>query len=158
MARMRSPLSFFVLLFAVVVAPLAHAQREFFTPDQLDYIQQKWPDAKRTGTGLRYIIQKPGDGISPRPGDSVSVLYVGALLDGTVFDKQLDPAHPLAFRVDRGAVIDGWNQILKLMKLHEKRLVIIPAALAYGSRGRPPAIPRDAVLVFEMELVDVSRE
>lgn len=158
MSRMRSPLTFLVLLVSLCVAPLLRAQREYFTPDELDHIHQTWPGTKRTNTGMRYLIEKPGDGAIPQPGDHVSVLYVGRLFDGTLFDQQQDPEHPFAFRVDRGEVIEGWDQIIKQMKLHEKRLVIIPAALAYGSRGHAPAIPRDAVLVFEMELIGVSHE
>jgi len=155
---MRSSLTFLVLLVSLCAAPLVHAQREYFTPDELDHINKTWPGTKRTGTGMRYIVEQPGDGDMPQSGDRVAVLYVGKLFDGTVFDRREDPTHPFAFRVDRGEVIEGWDQIVKQMKLHEKRLVIIPAALAYGSRGHAPAIPRDAVLVFEMELTGVNRE
>jgi len=78
------------------------------------------------------------------------------LLHGQKFDQQLDPAHPLVFRVGREEVIPGWDQILPMMKLHEKRLVVIPSELGYGSRGHSPSIPRDATLVFEMELVAIN--
>lgn len=154
MTLRRLPLVLFVLL--ACLAPLLHAQRERLTPDEIDYVDKKWPGTKKTSTGIRYLILKHGDGEIPRPGDKVGVLYVGTLLHGEKFDEQLDPAHPLTFRLDRGEVIAGWDQILEVMKLHEKRLVIIPSDLAYGSRGRAPSIPRDATLVFEMELVSVQ--
>lgn len=136
--------------------PLVQAQRERLTPEEIDYVEEKWPGAKRTSTGMRYIIQRQGDGPSPKSGDRVGVFYVGTLLKGEKFDSRLAPQEPLAFRVGRGDVIVGWDQILPMMKLNEKRLVIIPAALAYGSRGRPPTIPRDATLVFEMELASIT--
>lgn len=142
----------------VFAAPLLHAQRERLTPDEIAFVDKKWPGTKKTATGIRYLVRSPGDGESPRPGDRVAVLYTGTLLTGEKFDEHLDPKDPLIFRVGRGDVIVGWDQVLPMMKLHEKRLVIIPGELAYGSRGRPPAIPRDAVLVFEMELISVKRE
>lgn len=153
------PTSFLRLLALACVllaAPLLHAQRELLTPDQIDYVDKTWPGTKKTSTGIRYLILHPGDGPAPKAGDRVSVLYTGKLLDGTKFDEQLDPEHPLAFRVGRAEVILGWDQLLPQMKLHEKRLAIIPGSLAYGSRGQPPRIPRDAVLVFEMELVGIT--
>jgi len=154
MTLRRLTLALLVLL--ACAAPLVHAQRERLSPDEIDYIDKKWPGTKKTATGIRYLVLKPGDGQKPKPGDKVGVLYVGTLLHGEKFDENLDPNHPLTFRVDRGDVIPGWDQIMQAMKLHEKRLVIIPSDLAYGSRGRAPAIPRDATLVFEMELVSVE--
>jgi FKBP-type peptidyl-prolyl cis-trans isomerase len=137
---------------------LVRAQREKLSPDDLDYVQRTWPQAQETNTGIRYIIEKPGEGTSPNPGDVVSVLYVGRLLNGTKFDQNLDRAHPFTFRVGRSLVIEGWDEVLQLMKPGEKRLVIIPAELAYGTRGRIPSIPRDATLVFDLELLKVAPE
>lgn len=136
--------------------PLLQAQPEYLTPDQIDYVEKKWPGTKRTSTGIRYIILEPGEGPQPKRGDRVGVLYTGWLLDGTKFDEQIDPDSPFSFRVGRGEVIVGWDHILPLMKLNEKRLVIIPGTLAYGARGRPPNIPRNATLVFEIQLVRIS--
>jgi FKBP-type peptidyl-prolyl cis-trans isomerase len=148
---------FFTLLLALT-GPLLHAQRELLTPDQIDYVNKTWPHTRKTSTGMRYLVEKEGTGAMPKPGDEVSVLYVGKLLSGEKFDEQLDPAHPLVFRVARGNVIEGWDQIIQSMKKGEKRLVIIPSSLAYGSRGRAPNIPRDAVLVFDMELIGIKPE
>lgn len=147
-----------LLLFLVLacITPWLHAQRERLSPDEIDYIEKKWPGTKKTSTGIRYLVLKPGDGPSPKDGQRVGVIYRGALLDGKKFDERLDPEHPLIFRVGREEVIQGWDQLLPLMKLHEKRLAIIPGSLAYGSRGRAPTIPRDATLVFEMELVSID--
>lgn len=146
-----------VLLVAVVsLTPCLKAQRERFTPDEIDQIEKKWPGTKKTSTGIRYLVLKPGDGPVPKDGQRVGVAYVGYLLDGKKFDEHPDPDHPLIFRVGREEVIQGWDQLLTQMKLHEKRLAIIPGSLAYGSRGRSPTIPRDATLVFEMELVAID--
>jgi FKBP-type peptidyl-prolyl cis-trans isomerases 1 len=144
-----------LLVIAFASTPLLRAQPEYLTPEQIEYVEKKWPGTKRTSTGIRYIILKEGDGPQPRRGDRVGMLYTGWLLDGTKFDEKLDPIEPFSFRVGRGEVIVGWDHTLPLMKLNEKRLVIIPGTLAYGARGRPPNIPRNATLVFEMELIKI---
>ena len=139
----------------LLTPPLLHAQRERLSPEEIEIVEKNWPGTKKTGTGIRYLIMREGDGPSPAHGDKVAVLYVGTLLNGKRFDAHEDPADPLTFRVGREEVISGWEQIVPLMKLNEKRLVIIPGSLAYGSRGRPPTIGRDATLVFEMQLVKI---
>ena len=142
-----------LILACFTALPLVRAQSEKFSPDDLDFVEQNYPTAKKTNTGIRYIIEREGTGKSPEPGDVVNVLYVGKLLNGKVFDKDLDPAHPFSFRVRRFQVIEGWEQTLQLMKVGEKRLVIIPSEYAYGTRGQPPTIPPDAPLIFEIELL-----
>jgi len=152
------PLKSALVFVALVLLPALHAQREKLPPDDLEYVEKTWPQAKKTMTGIRYIIEKEGEGPMPKPGDKVNVLYVGRLLDGKVFDQAQDPAQPFSFRVRREAVIEGWDQILQLMKKGEKRLVIIPPELAYGTRGQPPKIGRNATLVFEIELLSFGKE
>jgi FKBP-type peptidyl-prolyl cis-trans isomerase len=147
-----------VALLVSFVAPAMHAQREKLPPEDLEYVEKTWPEAKKTTTGIRYIIMKEGTGGMPKPGDKVNVLYVGRLLNGKVFDEATDPKQPFTFRVRREAVIEGWDQILQLMKLGEKRLVIIPPELAYGTRGQPPKIGRNQTLVFEMELLSFGKD
>jgi FKBP-type peptidyl-prolyl cis-trans isomerase len=155
----RFPQLFLAFVFALLVAvPLVRAQREKLPPDDLEFVEKHWPEAKKTSTGIRYIVMREGEGDVATPGDKVDVLYVGRLLDGKVFDQALDPQHPFELRVRRGEVIEGWDQILQFMKKGEKRLVIIPPELAYGTRGQPPSIPRDATLVFEMEILDIHRK
>lgn len=150
---------FGLLLLVLLPAPAAlQAQREKLPPEDLEFVEQNWPTARKTNTGIRYIIQREGKGPSPVPGDLVSVVYSGKLLNGVTFDQAMDPARPLVFRVGRELVIQGWDYIVQQMKLGERRLVIIPAELGYGTRGQPPRIPRNATLVFIMELVDIKRE
>ena len=148
----------FLLLALLGLAPL-HAQREKLPMEDLEIVEKKWPEAKRTYTGLRYIILKPGDaaGPSPEKGMEVSVLYKGMLIDGTVFDQSPNENSPLKMRLGRGGLIEGWEQAIQKMHKGEKWLLIIPPEMAYGARGRPPTIKRNATLVFEMELVDFAK-
>jgi FKBP-type peptidyl-prolyl cis-trans isomerase len=150
-------LLFALVTLALFAAPAVRAQREKLPPDDLAFVEKNWPEAKKTTTGIRYIILKAGQGENAKPGDKVSVLYIGRLLNGTVFDQNQDREKPFPVHVKRGEVIEGWDQILQFMKKGEKRLVIIPPELAYGTRGQPPSIPRSATLVFEMEVLDIER-
>lgn len=152
--------TFLLLLTAGLLgAPVAlHAQREKLPPADLEFVEKNWPEAKKTTNGIRYIIMREGKGDSPQAGDRTMVLYVGRLLDGKIFDQNEDRDHPFEFRVRREMVIQGWDQVLPLMKRGEKRLVIIPPELAYGTRGQPPKIPRNATLVFEIDLLDFKRD
>ena len=118
-------------------------------------INEKWPDAKETSSGLKYVVIKEGsDDKKPKRGALVSAHYTGKLLDGTKFDSSYDRNKPLQFPVGLGRVIKGWDEAFLDMKKGEQRVLIIPSNLAYGSRGAGSAIPPDATLVFEVELVD----
>lgn len=137
---------------------LLHGQREKLPADDYDIVTKRWPDAKLTSTGIRYIVEKQGAGPLLVPGDTVMVTYTGQLLNGKVFDRVLEKAHPFSFRVGRGFVIEGWDQILQLMRPGDKWLIIIPAELGYGRRGSPPEIPSYSTLVFEIEVVGVKKD
>jgi FKBP-type peptidyl-prolyl cis-trans isomerase len=145
---------FLCVLLSLITASLAMA-REKLPPEDLEIVEQRWPEAKKTFTGLRYIVLQPGDagGASPTAGMKVSVVYKGMLLNGKVFDQN-SAEQPLKIRLDRGDLIDGWEEALQKMHKGEKWLLIVPPELAYGARGRPPEIKRYATLVFEMELID----
>ena len=137
---------------------LAHAQRERLPPEDVDVVEKKWPDAKVTSMSIRYVVEKAGTGRLVQAGEMVEVNYIGSLLTGKVFDKQLDPKKPFTFRVGRSQVIEGWDQILQMMRPGDKWIVIIPPELAYGRRGEPPRIPSYATLVFEMEVIGVKKD
>ncbi|MBL9201649.1 MAG: FKBP-type peptidyl-prolyl cis-trans isomerase [Opitutaceae bacterium] len=148
-----------LVLLCVALAPAAAlAQREKIPPADLEVVEKNWPAAKKTQTGIRYVVLAEGSGERPKPGDKVNVLYEGRLLDGKVFDAAKDPAQPFTFRVRRDMVIEGWDQILQQMRKGDKWLVIIPPELAYGTRGQPPKIGRNATLIFEMELISFGKD
>jgi FKBP-type peptidyl-prolyl cis-trans isomerase len=152
-------LRIFAVACVLLGAPIAlRAQREKLPPDDYDFVMKTWPDAKISNTGIRYIVETPGFGAPINSGDLVSVNYTGKFLSGKIFDQHHDLVHPFQFRVNRGMVIEGWDQILQLMKPGSKWLVIVPPELGYGRRGSPPRIPSDQTLVFEMEIVGVKRE
>jgi FKBP-type peptidyl-prolyl cis-trans isomerase len=146
-----------LLLVLFVLTPAwSYAQREKLPPEDLEIVRERYPEAKRTSTSLRYVVLRAGDGPQPASGDSVSVLYTGKLLDGTVFDSSTDPAKPFTFQLDRGEVIQGFDEGISAMRVGEKRILIIPFELGYGTRGQPPRIPRRATLIFELELIAVK--
>jgi len=148
--------AFFMLASCLLAAPALKAQREKIPAEDLEYVEKTWPEAKKTNSGIRYVILQAGTGAQPKPGDNVAVLYTGRLLSGDVFDQNLDKDKPFLFRVAREQVIQGWDQVLQLMKVGEKRVVIIPPELAYGTRGQPPKIPRNATLAFTIELLEIK--
>ncbi len=149
-------LLFVSLLLLVSGAPSLYAQREKLPAEDREFVEKKWPNAKRTYTCLRYVEVQAGQkgSASPVPGNMVAVIYKGTLLDGSVFDESADHDHPLVTRLGRGELIDGWEEALQKMHKGEKWILIVPSEMGYGARGKPPTIPRDATLVFEMELVD----
>ena len=118
-------------------------------------IDEKWPNATTTTSGLKYVVVKEGSGASPVMGAQVTVHYKGSLLDGTVFDSSYDRGQPTEFKI--GQVIPGWNEALVQMKKGEKRTLIIPPKLGYGARGVSGVIPPNAYLVFEVELIDFTK-
>jgi len=110
-------------------------------------------DVVTTASGLKYIEIEAGGGASPQAGQTVSVHYTGWLADGTKFDSSRDRGQPIEFVLGRGMVIQGWDEGLSTMKVGGQRRLIIPPDLAYGPGGRPPVIPPNAELTFDVELV-----
>lgn len=151
--------AFWLSVIVVLLGAAAlHAQREKLPWEDREIVEKNWPNAKKSSTGLRYVILKEGAGeATPQPGDLVKVLYEGRLLNGTVFGQQLDPAKPFPVRVGRDQLIAAWEETIKQMKRGEKRLIIVPYELGYGTRGDPPRIPRRATLIFEIELLDFAK-
>ena len=106
-----------------------------------------------TESGLRMIIHKDGNGKIPLPGQTVQVHYTGLLENGSTFDSSHDRGQPFSFPLGQGRVIKGWDEALALMSKGEKRTLIIPPDIAYGSRGKGK-IPPNSILIFEVELID----
>lgn len=109
-----------------------------------------------TASGLEYKVDEAGTGAQPKADDTVSVIYTGKLIDGTVFDSsEKHGGKPITFKVQD--VIPGWVEGLQLMKEGGKYTFYIPAKLAYGERGAGPAIPPNSTLVFDVHLVKVEK-
>lgn len=109
-----------------------------------------------TPSGLKYVDEVVGTGASPQQGRNVTVHYTGTLQNGTKFDSSVDKGQPYTFRIGTGVVIQGWDEGIMTMKVGGKRRLIIPGKLAYGPQGRPPSIPPNATLLFEVELLGVN--
>ena len=109
-----------------------------------------------TESGLKYYDLEVGEGASPEPGQLVSVHYTGWLEDGTKFDSSLDRGQPFNFPIGMGQVIPGWDEGVSTMKVGGQRQLVIPSELAYGEQGAGNVIPPNAVLIFEVELMDVQ--
>jgi len=101
-----------------------------------------------------------GTGAVAETGDSVTVNYIGALTDGTVFDASAnhqETANGFIFQLGAGNVIQGWDQGIVGMKEGGKRTLVIPASLAYGDKSPAPSIPANSALIFEVELLKVLK-
>lgn len=109
-----------------------------------------------TTSGLQIETLKEGTGAAPKAGQTVRVHYTGRLTDGKKFDSSVDRGQPFEFILGRGQVIKGWDEGLALMKIGQKSKLTIPPELGYGARGAGGAIPPNATLVFEVELLGVK--
>ena len=118
---------------------------------------KKGTKEKIMDNGLKIETLKEGRGEEVKNGDTVSVHYTGTLEDGTKFDSSLDRGTPFSFQLGAGRVIKGWDLGILEMKVGEKRKLTIPSDLAYGPNGIPNVIPPSAVLVFEIELLDIVK-
>ena len=109
-----------------------------------------------TPGGVQVVRTRPGEGA--KNGDIVFVHYTGKLTDGTKFDSSYDRGEPIDIVLGAGRVIAGWEEGLQGMQVGEKRTLTIPPQLAYKEEGRPPKIPGNATLVFDVELMGLQRK
>jgi FKBP-type peptidyl-prolyl cis-trans isomerase FkpA len=109
-----------------------------------------------TASGLQYQDMVIGTGTEATPGSTASVHYTGWLTDGTQFDSSRGKGQPISFQIGTQYIIQGWNEGITGMKVGGKRKLTIPPSLGYGADGRPPVIPPNATLKFDIELVAVN--
>lgn len=131
---------------------------------ELCTIKPETKDMKEEAPKLRYEIIKEStdaNAQSPKKGMVVTVHYTGWLADkdgkpmmDKKFDSSVDRGTPFQFVIGVGQVIRGWDEGVMQMKVGEKRRLVIPAELAYGSRG-VGSIPANATLVFDVDLISV---
>ena len=156
------PLTLLALLLTGLLSTACKDDDAPVTPADEDKLIQKFVTdnnlrAQRQASGLYYVplITNP-TAIKAQPGMTVDVLYTGTFLDGRVFDATSQRGNaPFSFVLGRGRVIQGWDEGIALMRKGEKSILLIPSALAYGSRGQGSIGP-NTVLRFEVELVDVK--
>ena len=121
-----------------------------------------WGQTKMTTTptGLKYLDTTAGAGAEAVNGKTISVHYTGWLDNsgqkGTKFDSSVDRGQPFSFTLGQGRVIQGWEQGFAGMKVGGKRTLYIPSELGYGARGAGSAIPPNANLIFDVELLGVN--
>ena len=108
-----------------------------------------------TDSGLKYEDVTVGEGDCAAAGHTVSVHYTGWLTDGTKFDSSKDRNDPFQFSLGGGQVIRGWDEGVQGMQPGGVRRLTIPAELGYGARGAGGVIPPGAILVFEVELLEI---
>ncbi len=106
--------------------------------------------------GLIMEDVKVGSGAQAQAGDNIAVHYTGTFDDGTIFDSSKTQGAPFSFILGAGQVIPGWDQGFEGMKIGGVRKLVIPPALAYGLQGIPGAIPPNATLNFEVELLGIE--
>jgi peptidylprolyl isomerase len=113
-----------------------------------------------TASGLQIEDTVVGTGASPTKGQTCNMHYTGWLwvngAKGAKFDSSKDRGKPFSFPLGVGRVIKGWDEGVATMKVGGSRTLIIPPELGYGSRGAGGAIPPNATLIFEVELLGVS--
>ncbi|MDR3627583.1 MAG: FKBP-type peptidyl-prolyl cis-trans isomerase [Ignavibacteriaceae bacterium] len=152
-------------------APNTHGQMDMMPPHPGLKLQVKLLSAKQptiakpwtadttklsvTKDGLRYVIIQQGTGPNVADGNFVTVNYSGYLLNGDKFDSSVERETPFTFRVGYKAVLDGWDEGVKLLNKGAKAKFFIPASLAFGPR-QVGKIPPNSTVVFDIEILDVK--
>lgn len=136
------------LLAALIAVPVHAAAKE---------VKKAETKVVTTASGLKYSDLVVGKGASPVAGKKVKVHYTGTLENGKKFDSSVDRNEPFSFVIGVGQVIPGWDEGVMTMKVGGKRKLIIPSKLGYGAAGAGGVIPPNATLLFDVELLDVSK-
>lgn len=111
---------------------------------------------EKTASGLRYQFIQKGSGKKAEKGKKVAVHYKGQLVDGKEFDNSFKRKQPIEFTLGVGQVVEGWDEGIQLLQVGDKARFVIPSHLGYGANGAGGVIPPNAVLIFDVELMDVK--
>ncbi|MBP6866049.1 MAG: FKBP-type peptidyl-prolyl cis-trans isomerase [Candidatus Pacebacteria bacterium] len=146
---MKNKMWLWVLIVILVVAGLVYVAGKGKAPTE-EIMQVE---------GVKMTVLQEGSGEAAKAGDKVSMNYTGRLVDGTVFDSNVDPkfnhVEPFTFNLGAGEVIKGWDTAIVGMKAGEKRTLEIEPAAAYGDQPVGP-IPPNSTLIFDVELVSIN--
>ena len=131
-------------------------ERQQNEPAEIEkYVKDNNITVKPTANGLYVVVKKKGNGAKVAAGKQVAINYTGRLLDGTVFDSS-EGKEPLTYTVGQMSLIPGWEDGVKGQPEGSQLQLVIPSALAYGSRGNGRVIPPYSPLVFDLEIVSVK--
>tara|TARA_Y100000996_G_scaffold138210_1_gene105314 strand:- start:5631 stop:6506 length:876 start_codon:yes stop_codon:yes gene_type:complete len=119
-----------------------------------NYLKENNIDAMKSESGLHYVITEKGNGDNAASGDNVTVHYTGMLLNGEKFDSSLDRNQPFSFQLGQGMVIRGWDEGITYFNKGASGTLYIPSTLGYGSSGAGGVIPPNAILIFEIQVLD----
>ncbi|KAG8941910.1 FK506 binding protein proline rotamase rapamycin-binding protein [Tulasnella sp. 424] len=107
--------------------------------------------------GVTVVNISDGDGVTfPKKGDKVTIHYTGTLLDGSKFDSSVDRGKPFVTEIGVGRVIKGWDEGVLQLSVGQKAILTCTPDYAYGAQGRPPVIPPNSTLKFEVELIKIN--
>ena len=135
----------------------ARNKRDIALKDEAEAAMEKLAAGfEKTESGLRYQFIQRGEGKKAESGKTVAVHYEGSLENGKVFDSSYPRKKPIEFKLGQGQVIEGWDEGIALLKVGDKARFVIPSHLGYGSRGAGGAIPPNATLIFDVELMEVK--
>lgn len=165
MKLLGTPLVIALLLSGITIAFISCDQVKKDNPSVTKTSGANAMKREKTASGLEFEIMSSAkdDARKPEKGNIVTVHYTGWLADDkgnprmdSKFDSSVDRGTPFQFVIGRGQVIKGWDEGVMLMKVGEKRRLILPASIAYGAHGAGGKIPPHATLVFDVELLDIK--
>jgi FKBP-type peptidyl-prolyl cis-trans isomerase len=142
--------------------PIDQSEAEFTNPELAEEVLGREaptpepPPADTAAGALETTTLIEGEGEGAAAGDLVTVLYHGVLADGTTFDESWSDQRTFPVTLGEGAVIAGWDEGLVGAKIGERRHLVIGSDNAYGAQGNPPAIPANAPLAFDVDVVDIQ--
>ncbi len=148
----------FLLLISAIFITSCKSDAEKKSKDELNkletFIQENYPDATKTSSGLYIVWNEHGTGKAVVTGNYINVTYVGKFLDGGIFDASANHNGTFQFYVGQGNVIRAWDQAVQQCKIGDKITLITPSSMAYGSMGNG-TIPPYTSLVFDIDILEI---